>query len=71
MTIAQTSTGCQIKITSGTEKAPSDWNNFMSNSSNKQDLPEFLLKEWTVDADGKYAQILQYTTMFMCHGVHC
>jgi hypothetical protein len=55
MTIVQTSTGHQIKITSGTENVPSDWNKFVTNSSNKQDLAEFLLKEWTVDADGKYA----------------
>ena len=65
------SKGRRIKITNGTQKAPSDWNDFMSNSSNKKDLPEFLLKEWTADAEGKYAQILQHTTMFMCHGMHC
>ena len=40
-------------------KAPSDWKNFLSNSENKQDLPEFVFKEWSSDTDGRYVIILQ------------
>ena len=63
------SEGRRIKISSANQKAPSSWNDFMKNSENKEDLPEFLLKEWSANA--KYAMYLGVTSLFLCHGSKC
>ena len=43
------SVGRRIKVNSPAQKTPADWSNFLSNSENKQDLPDILFKEWSDD----------------------
>ena len=57
-----TTEGRRINIRSRAQRAPSDWANYLTNSENKQDLPEFLFREWLRDSDGKYQRILKDTT---------
>ena len=35
----------RVVISSATQKAPPEWKNFLSHPTNKQDLPEFPLRE--------------------------
>ena len=60
-----------MKIHSRSQRAPSDWENYLSNSDNKQELHEFLFKEWSEDPQGKYAVILGPRVLFMNHGNVC
>ena len=61
--------GRRVKISTGTQKAPPDWNNYMSNIDNKNDLPEFLLSQWSQDP--KCAELLKDSTLFVTHGTKC
>ena len=49
-------------------KVPRDWKAFMSNDRNKEQLIEFLFKEWTTDS---YAGKLQGRDIFFVHGESC
>ncbi len=40
--------GRRVKIKSSSQHAPKSWNDYLSNSDNKQDLPEYLNMEWQV-----------------------
>ena len=63
--------GRRIKVNAACQKAPASWSDYMSNSSNKQELPEFLHSEWSSDTNGFYATRLSNTQLFVCHGSKC
>ena len=64
------SLGRKTKVSSGTQKAPNDWKNFLSHPSNKQELPDFLVRHWTKESE-KVSAALGQTTMFVCNGTQC
>jgi hypothetical protein len=41
---------------SGTRFAPRDWSKFMASQESKQELPKFLLREWSGENSSKYAE---------------
>ncbi len=63
--------GVRVQISSGTQKAPNDWSNYLKDEDNKRELPEFLFSEWPANKDEKYSKILKNTNLYLCHGELC
>ena len=56
---------------SGAQFVPRDWSKFMASQESKQELPKFLLREWSGENSNKYAEILKDSTLFLCHETEC
>ena len=61
--------GRRVKILAGSQKAPPDWNNYMSNEDNKNELPDFLLSQWSKDS--RNTEVLKKSILFVTHGTKC
>lgn len=58
--------GRRVKILTGSQKAPPDRNNYMSNEENKNELPDFLLSQWLKDS--RNIEVLKKSILFLTHG---
>ena len=64
------SEGRRVKISISTQKSPPDWNNYLSNPDNKNELPEFLMSQWSSESS-TYAELLKESQLFVTHGTNC
>ncbi len=60
-----------MQVTSGSQRAPNNWSNYLADRNNKQELPEFLFSQWSSDEDKQYSPISKDTKTFVSHGTQC
>ena len=61
----------RVQVTSGSQRTPNNWSNYLANRNNKQEIPEFLFSQWSSDEDKQYSPILKDAKMFVSDTVSC